>query len=396
MQFKDFTGLRNDVEPERFTEKDLYVANNINLDNTGKLLTRNGFIKRINGDFHSLWSNGKYCFFVVGAELHRLHENFTTTEIVRTDLTLDYYMSFSVANDVVYYSNGKETGIYQIGRNRTWGIQPPVFQPIVEATSGSMQEGRYQYALTYIRYDGQESGTGVADSIVLTDDQAINFTDIPVSPDTEVTHKVIYITPRNGETLYRAMLISNNVTSAYYNNPESVDLRHLLTTQFMTSAPAGQIVANLSGVFYVAYDNFIFYSDEFGYELFDLRRFLPFEETITMLAPVQDGIWVGTVNKIYFINGLKPKDARLLEKSDYGVLPTSVSYIVTSKVQGLENYNVEEAPIFITTDGLSIGLSGGILVNLTEATFDLNASGQASTIYRQEDGIDQVIISISN
>lgn len=392
-QIKNFTGIRNNVSAERFAPEDLATAKNVDLDNTGKLLTRKGFTARKSGAFHSLWAYDDYCLFVNGAQLHRLSDDLVNSTVIRGDLTAGLNMSYDHVNNQVYYSNGMQTGIYSNGTNRTWGIVPPVYQPLAQATAGDLPMGKYQFALTYIRSDGQESGTGIADFIELQDGQAINFTDIAVSSDPSVTFKVIYVSPQNGDMLYQALILPNATTSASYNG---ADLRKPLTTQFMQHAPAGQIVKHFSGVFYVAYENFIFYSDTLGFELFDLRNYLPFDSVVTMIAPVQDGMFIGTQKKIHFLAGRDPKTSQLSTKAEFGVLPNSMSLVPTIEVAGLENAPQEYAPMFVSTDGICIGISGGTLINLNEANFRLEASGSAATIFRKSQGIDQFIASITN
>lgn len=392
-QFKNFTGIRNNVTPERFSPKDLVSAKNLDLDDTGKLLTRKGFLIRQAGVFHSLWSYAEYCLFVKNNELHRLNDNLSTSQIIRADLSTGLNMSYAHVNAQIYYANGKQTGIYSNGVNRTWGIVPPVYQPLAQASTGDLPKGKYQYALTYLREDGQESGTGIADYIELSDNKAINFTDIAVSSDPGVKKKLIYVSAQNGDIVYQALVLDNTTTTARYNG---ADLRKPLTTQFMQNAPAGHVVAHHSGVFYVAYGNFIYYSDVLGFELFDLRNYLPFDSVITMIAPVQDGIFIGTQNKVYFLQGRDPKSSQLSTKAEFGVLPYSMSLVPTNEVKGLEKAEPEYAPMFVSTKGICIGISGGTLVNLNEVNFNLTAAGSASTIFRKSQGIDQFIASITN
>ena len=335
---KAFTGLRNDVTAERFAEGDLARADNVNLDNTGKLLTRSGYLKRINGAFHSLWSNNTICLFVKGAELHQLQSDLITSTVIRNDLSLGFLMSYREVNGFIYYSNSKQTGIFSAAGNRTWGLAVPIFQPLANAINGSLKQGTYQYALTYIRRDGQESGTGIADRIVLKDNEAINFYDIPVSSDPDVSHKILYVSAQNGDVLYRATTLFNNVTSAVFNGGE---LRSPLSTQFKQQAPAGHLVSYFDGYMYVASDKFILYSDTYGYELFDMRDYLPFDSMVTMFAPVQDGVFIGTENRIYFVQGKDPKQFILTIKANYGVVANTLSYVSSALVKGLEQASNE-------------------------------------------------------
>lgn len=385
--FKAFQGLRNDVTAERFAPTDLDVATNVNLDNSGKLLSRDGYVKKIAAAVHSLWAHGDICLYVQGTSLKRLNSDLTSSVTVRSDLTSGLVMSYDQVDSKVYYSNGTQTGIYTGNGNRTWGIVPPVFQPLANAGYGDMHSGTYQFALTYLREDGQESGTGIADKIDITTG-AITFSDIPVSPDPNVTHKVIYLTQANGEVLYRAAVLDNATTSLNYNGGI---LRTPLDTQFCQHAPAGQIVRYFQGRMWVAQQQWLFYSKPFGYELFDLRDYFGFTSAITMVAPVQDGLFIGTETDTYFVSGTQPEQMQQLHKSSVGVVKGTLAYISSKQVKGLENLPEEYVPLWTSHTGIVVGTSGGQSINLTIDRYAIPKNNQGAALYRTVNGIDQYI-----
>ena len=385
--FKNFAGLRNDVSAERFGPADLALATNVDLDNTGKLLSRGGYLNKISAAIHSLWAAEDICLFVTGTNLKRLGTDLTSSTVIRSDLTAGLRMSYFLLNGQVYYSNGEQTGIYGPSGNRTWGIVPPVFQPLAEAAYGDMTDGIYQFALTYVRRDGQESGTGIADSINLTTG-AINFTDIPVSDDPDVTHKILYLTPPDGDVLYRALILDNATTSASYNGGQ---LLTPLQTQFLQQAPAGQLVGYAFGHAWVANGLFLHYSDPHGLELFDLRKYFGFEGNITLFAPVQDGIWIGTDRYTYFLSGRDPESMTLYRKANDGVLPGTLQYAPASQVKGANQGPDESVPLWTSHSGICTGLSGGTLLNLTQARYAISAASEGAALYHTQNGIDQYL-----
>ena len=52
-----FNGLRNDVSSERFDIGDLEVADNIDIDKTGRIARRAGYTSVTAGAAHSLWAD---------------------------------------------------------------------------------------------------------------------------------------------------------------------------------------------------------------------------------------------------------------------------------------------------------------------------------------------------
>jgi len=385
--FKAFQGLRNNVSAERFAAGDLAVASNVNLDNSGKLLSRDGYVKKITAAVHSLWAHGDICLYVQGANLKRLNSDLASSVTVRSDLSSGLVMSYSEVDGKVYYSNSAQTGIYTSNGNRTWGIVPPVFQPLATASYGDMHSGKYQYALTYLREDGQESGTGIADKIEITTG-AITFSDIPVSPDPTVTHKVIYLTQANGEVLYRALVLDNATTSAHYNGGI---LRTPLDTQFCQPAPAGQLVCYFQGRMYVAQGQWLFYSKPFGYELFDLRDYLGFIKTITMIAPVKDGMFIGTESNTYFLAGTQPDVTQLIEVAGVGVVKGTLTYVASNQVKGLEKLDKQSVPVWTSHAGIVVGMSGGATIDLTLDRYAIGKANEGAALFRTVNGIDQYI-----
>jgi hypothetical protein len=81
-------------------------------------------------------------------------------------------------------------------------------------------------------------------------------------------------------------------------------------------APVGTIVRAFNGRMYVAMGSWLFYSDPFSLNAFDLARgFLMFEGQIQMVAPVAGGIFVGTDIGVWFLDGTGPQKFELKKVS---------------------------------------------------------------------------------
>ena len=66
-----FNGLNNVLPPERTDPKYLKEALNIDIDKSGGIRKRKGYTKKIDGDFHSIWSThaNDRCFAVKDGNL---------------------------------------------------------------------------------------------------------------------------------------------------------------------------------------------------------------------------------------------------------------------------------------------------------------------------------------
>ena len=369
---KGFAGLRNDVSSDRFEAGDLEAAVNVDIDDSGKLSRRDGYLSKLAGNIHSLWSNGTLCLFVSNGEMKRLNDDYTAT-VLRTGLSNER-MAYVEVNGRVYFSNGVDTGIVDNGNVRTWGIVPPML-PLATQAGGNLPEGIYQYALTYVREDGQESGTGLAGRIDATG--GIAFSSIPVSGDPGVTHKILYVTEQNGEVLYRAKVLANDATSYTWTGGI---LSIPLATQYLEQAPAGEIVTYHYGTMYVVQDDRVFYSSPFGYELFDPNGFLPFDSQVQIFAPVEGGIWVGTQTAIYWLDGVDADKLQKITRARVGNVKGTLAYINNDRLPE-SNFNQPDSLIALwwSDEGVCAGYSGGSLNKLTNKRYQPGIEGVSGT-----------------
>ncbi len=229
MEIRNFKGLRNTTSPERFKPQDLAVAYDIELDDTGRILSRQGQTLKNPAALHSLFASNAAAIVMEGSTLKAVERDFSLTTIAT--LSNSNRLSADTYNDTIYLSNGTDTGRL-VGRTfREWGVVPPTDQPAASVTTGALPTGRYLYALTYLRADGYESGTGISGVIDLAVAGGIHFYNIPVSSNEEVTDKVLYISSTNGEQMFKAAIIDNSVTNADYRGT-GLDFTIPLTTQF--------------------------------------------------------------------------------------------------------------------------------------------------------------------
>jgi len=386
--YGSFTGLRNDVTPERFSSGDLAVACNVDIDKTGKITRRDGYTSVLPGAAHSLWSNPQstLALFAFAGELCQLNPDYSYTSLAPlTDATAK--LSYATVNGLVYYSNGVDTGIIGRAAARSWGVVPPVL-PSVQETVGSLPHGKLQFTLTYVREDGQESGAPLAGLIHVEDGAGLLFT-VPVSSDPDVAAKNLYVSAPDGEILYLAQTMPNAQTQAYYLN-DTTELDLPLDTQFLQPAPAGQKVAVYRGRAYVAAGDVLYPSEAFAYEQFDLRNYIPLDGRITMLAPVADkemfdsgknsGLFIGTDTSCGVLIGSSPEDFQYIRKTSYGAVDGALAY-VDGALYGDNSLGARELPMWLSTQGICIGMPDMTIQNLTRTKFGFTVGSQGAAIF---------------
>lgn len=382
--FDKFAGIRNNVGPESFDTGDLVTATNVDITDENKLQRRKGYAKVATGSYHSLWSSGDICLVMSGGTMSRYNADDTLTSI-GTGYTAAAPMSYGVIGNRVMFSNGIESGIYD-GTVRPWGIAVPTHQPTATVIGGSLPAGLYQYAMTYTRADGSESGTGLAGVIELTTTGGIGFSNLPASADSTVTGRNLYISPVNGDNMYRLMHFSTSETAAVYSFERTGSLP--LNTQHLSPPNPGTIVAVHNGVVYVASGSTLFHSLPYAPELFDLRQNFKFTSPITMVAPVSGGIFVGTEDEIVYLPGSSPDQFKVDIKATYGVIKGSLCY---GQAADINPEAIGVAIFFASTEGLCVGFQDGGFRNITRNRFLYRSTDRAVSIVRPHNGMMQQI-----
>lgn len=392
-EFASFKGLRNNVDPESFSPEDLVTALNVDIDDAGGISRRKGFSSPVvAGVDRALFAAGSVCLGVGSNALKLIQPDWSTTTL-RSGLAASRPLSYAAVGNRVFWSNGVETGCVQDGVSRTWGLEVPA-APEAAAVSGTLRAGTYQYVITYLREDGQESGASKAGTITLAAVGGISLSPIAVSDDPSVVYKVVYVTAVDGETLYRYGVAANADTSFVIRGPRAG--ASPLSTQFLRPAPAGDHIGYGNGRMLVAADSRLYPSEPFAPELFDLRRSVPFLDRITLLAPLSGkdaGIWIGTASQIIWVSGEGPETWAYDVKAEYGVIP-GTAYYSDSSVLAPEPTDPVPVVFFGSRQGLCVGRPGGVLLNLTEDRFAYPVMDRGAALVRRHRGMVQCLMSL--
>lgn len=398
--FYAFAGIRNTLSSERLERStrqkggsdqrtDLTDAVNIDLDSSGRASRRAGQTQVQAGDCHSIWAEDNHCLFMRDGGLFQMNEAYATRQLAGglTNQTARYVS----VNDRVYWSNGTQNGVFYNGRNHLWGMQIPEYQPDAQTIAGQMPAGTYQYAMTHLRGDGLESGTGMAVRADLGAAAGLRFFwDAPSDPD--VTHVAVYLTQANGETLYRAFVAPAGQGSADYIGGV---LALALTTQWLDAPLAGQDVAYSRGRIYTAVDDLVYATAPLGYEYMDRRDYIALDgTTVRFVIGVEGGLYVGTEKAVYFLRGETLQDlAPTTVVSGFGVAGSAIN------VDGFEATNDKslagrQCAMFATEIGVFFGSNDGAVSNLTLDRFQSNMARIGSAVLRTSDSLTQYLLTM--
>lgn len=130
--YKGTVGLNTQLDPKSIQSNaegdnliELSQAVNINIDDRGLCSLRNGSVKEIDGNFHSLFCKGLNCFVaqenISDASIMQVLTDFSLVEI-QTGLTKNLRIAWDQSGEDVFYSNGNQKGYIKDSTAYSWSI----------------------------------------------------------------------------------------------------------------------------------------------------------------------------------------------------------------------------------------------------------------------------------
>jgi hypothetical protein len=381
-------GINNVAKDTALPDGFLRDALNVDLDNSGKPRIREGRTKVYAGvQTHSLHKAVCGLVFVEGTTLNSLLPDNTASSI--GNLVSGDRVEYEELNDTTFLTNGFEVWTLDAQKNLALnGVERPEGQPLPSFTSavGALEPGRYLFAVTFVSSRGEESGASLAIDVTTSSRGSVVLNNIP--QNSSASHVRIYGTEPGGEVLREFAEVPMGVTS--FNITRTVQGR-LLETQFMRRLPAGRLIRHFKGRLYVARGDTLWYSEALRYGLCSpADNFISFSEEITVVQPVEDGIYV-VADKTYFFSGTNPKEFRQVIVSNYqAIFGTGV------RVRGsiFDPEIVGDVAYWYSRAGAMLGLAGGIVRPLMENSVALPSYEEGVTGLREENGIRQAVTAL--
>lgn len=388
----DFAGLNNVLRPERTDPKYLKEATNVDIDKSGGVHLRLGYTSLDSGSYHSLWSDEKVMLAVKDGTLVKIKSDRSVISLGTTIGTTP--ISYASIGDKVYIINNKQALVYENDSVRRWGIDVPTTLPTLTQTVGNLIGGQYQIATSFVAADGRESGRSTAAVITIDNDTGILITNLPVSSDSQVTKIRVYITPNDGDIFYHYGDLNNGVTTALIS--DTYGLVEAQDTFRLMPPPLGTKVKYFNGRLYIQQGNLLWYSDKWSYELFDLTsNFLQFEEEIIDFYPVDNGMWVGTETKLYWLSGREPSSMRR-DLKELVTVVSNTGFAISGAYIFIENTPIGYKWLVTTSRGIFVLFNDGIALSLTEKNIALPTAEEGSALFIQTDGINRYVSLLKN
>jgi hypothetical protein len=375
-------GIDNRVRDFALSRNALRDAVNVDLPNSGQPRRRGGCVLITPGArVRSLWSNGRQAFFADGSTLRSFAPNGETSvmfEGVDPNARIAYC---DVPGRGVTFSDDRIIKrITPDGVVRPFALDPVAVEPTVTAgTNGALAAGWYQVGLTYLDAFGEESGLVYSPSVYVEDAGRITVQLVPPT-QLEVAATRVYLSARNSANPYLMGTVTRGAMS-------SVDLAFpgdgatRPMQQYMVPLTPGSVLASYNGRTYSASGSVLRFTDPYSGNHNPLRGFISFPAPITMLAPTPDGMWI-VAHATYFMGG-EPETGSLREISPLTAVRGTLVRLPDNKQS-----------VWFTPKGLVQAGPGGAFQLLQEPRVAVDPAEQGAALYREQDGIQQVITTL--
>lgn len=344
---------------------------------------------------HSLWAPRTQAFALFAqADALRMIVASPAGEISARTLMAGLFpsgaMSYCELENNVVFTNGRDLGLADEAYNtRMLGVSDPAGAPAVAVGAGGLQPGRYGAAYSFINARGEESGLSPAAFIELVTAGGVMFT-LPLPAD-DVESIRLYTTPANGEAFYQMAEVPAGVLTALVGDDTP---GKLATTQHMHRMPGGSIVRVYKARLLVARDNSLVFSEPFNYGLTSRRHnFVQFVSDVTMVEAVEDGVFVGTRDGVFFLSGDNPRDFTQSFASANVPVRGASTMLSSARLPDELAAKATDAPnaVWLGCDGYSIGLASGIVHDVQSDRITLPDYEAGASVAYTKNGLTQLI-----
>ncbi len=383
LKFEKFTGINNAQPPHRLKNSELTIATDVDIGLSGEITRRAGYSEVSPLCHKNLWQGDGFMLATYNSDLVKTTGGTQTTLLA--SLGSDRVRYLNLPDGRTAFSNGLISGITDGATVTTWGVPMPPSIGTLTDVAGGLFPGDYQYQLTYVRLsDGLEGPPEYSNPLPVTLG-GIVLTTLPVLAG----HKTnIYITGADGGTGY---LAGSTLTGTFAFTGTNDQLVLPCRTEYLVPMPIGKVSAMWRGRVLVGVGNVLYASRAGTWELCDVRRdFKQFIAPITLIQPVDGGVFVGTESELAFMSGVE-FDKLVYRQVVAGptVLGSGVS-VRGELLQQREGAAVGAGMVCIADGVVVAGFSDGEVVRLTEGRYTTTATEVAAT-FRMNGRIPQYI-----
>lgn len=388
LKLKEWRGINNMSEPELMKTSELAVALDVDVGLEREVRRRSGFAQLSEACHKNVHEAMGYVLATrLGGELVAWPEGASpdTATSLHPSLGIARVWYCNLPDGRTAFSNGLIHGITDGQQALDWGVPVPQLLGATTQVAGKLPRGEYRYALTYTRLaDGLEGGAVYSAPLVLEEGGLL----LLGLPELEGHQINVYLTPPNSDHAYHAGVARGDSWS-YLGEVDALTLP--CRTAFLQPAPVGTVMAFWRGRVLVAVGNVLYASLNGEWQLFDLQRdYKQFGAPITLIQPVDDGVYVGTERGLAFLAGTEFDSLQYVPLMPEPVVLGSGVTVRGELVSLGERLGSGMAMLCIAGGGVVAGMNSGAVYRLTHERYRTTVREVAAT-FREAGDIPQYI-----
>lgn len=296
-------------------------------------------------------------------------------------------VAYTVLNDEIYWTDGTTVGqVKTDGTVGLWGMAVPPEPQVTAVANGGLFAGTYQVAMTALHLSGLESGAVGTVSVDVSEGGGIQV----AVPNASGVSFALYRTGAEGgqEELRRAIIVAPGSTTLL--GVTSLG-KHLESLHAVRPLP-GQALTTHKGRIWCASGSVVWFTDtKSPHWLFPRTGYYQFESRVVMLASSEDGVYVATANRTYFLQGNDPYKMTQRPVAMVGAATGSAFEIPYDLFLGDGSFPSKQAAWWDANGDLCIGKPGGIIIRPAQKQFNAGNSQHGAMTYRAHDGLRQLV-----
>lgn len=174
-----------------------------------------------------------------------------------------------------------------------------------------------------------------------------------------------------------------------------------ISGRMLSRPPAATEIEHYKGRIYLGHEKVLWATELYLYDLIDKNRnYMQFPHDITMVRAVGDGLYVGTTAQLLFLSGTLSKGMPMQIVMDVPVIKGSAVTVPYSKAhpQARTGQATPEGngPMFMTANGICLGLDGGTVYNLTQDRVVFPGAQSAAALCRFDGGATSYVAVVDS
>ncbi len=383
LTFDRFTGINNVLPELRMSGQDLMQAVNVDIGLTGEIARRSGYVLVADECHKNLHQAQGYLLATCGAALTAIHPD-GARHVIHPALGPERVWYCNLPDGRTTYSNGLIHGMTEGLTAVERSVPAPASLGSPDVAFGALHPGQYRYHLTHVRLADRLEGPAISSEPIAIVQGGLRLDGLPQLDGHALN---VYLSGQDGEGAYLAGVATGGNFEFAGNNSQLVLPCRTLGAQ---AFPVGTITAFWRGRVLVAQGDVLWASRPAAPHLADWRDFKPLGAPITVIQPVDDGIYVGTTQDLVFLAGTT-WDALAHTPTRRGpVVPGSGVAAPGDQIKLGDGAGAGTAMLCIAGGEIVAGFSGGQTTSLTGGRYRATAREVCAT-WREVGGIPQYL-----